>query len=133
MTTERHPAANQSPSEKQQDLEWIDQNRDIFWLSSTTAYEEIGRGVLLVDLCHVSQGIGQPFSYYAEGELEIDEEELKRHLDDYDPSREFIVVLQKPTSSSIYRGYRPGIGWMADLSTRTQYGPFSSSQEANDQ
>ncbi len=128
MMIERQQS-NQSPAEREQDLGWVDENRDIFWLSATTAFEEIGRGALLVDLIHEPLEHGHPFSYYAEGELEIEDEKLKRHLDDYDPGREFIVVLLKPDSRAAYLGRRPDIGWMADLHTRTQYRPFTPNQE----
>ena len=106
---------------RQTDLAWIDQNRDIFWLSATTAFEEVGRGVLLVDLRQEPLDHGQPFSFHAEGELEMQYKELKDTLDNYDPGREFIVVLQKPSANAIYRGRRPDIGWMTDLQTRTPY------------
>ena len=121
MTNERRQSLNQSPSERRHDLDWIAENRDVFWLSATTAFEEIGRGALLVDLSHEPLEHGHPFSYYAEGELEVEDEDLKRYLNDYDPGREFIVVLLKPDSRAIYCGRRPDIGWMADLRTRTQY------------
>ena len=121
MTKERRQSLNQSPGERQRDMKWIDQNRDVFWLSATTAFEEIGRGALLVDLTHEPLEHGHPFSYHAEGELEIKNEDLKRYLDDYDPGREFIVMLLKPDSRAIYCERRPEIGWMSDLRTRTQY------------
>ena len=65
---ERQQPSHQSPSEKRHDLDWITENRDIFWLSATTAFEEIGRGALLVDLIHEPLEHGHPFSYYAEGD-----------------------------------------------------------------
>lgn len=130
MTTERHSTTNQSPTERQQDLEWIGQNRDIFWLSATTAFEEVGRGVLMVDLRQEPLDPGQPFSYHAEGELELQDDKLKGYLDDYDPGREFIVVLQKPSGYAVYRGRRPDIGWMTDLRTRTPYKPAAFGQES---
>ena len=123
MMIERRQSPPQSPAERDHDLDWIAENRDVFWLSATTAFEEIGRGALLVDLIHEPLEQGHPFSYHAEGELEIEDEDLKHYLDDYDPGREFIVVLLKPDSRAIYCGRRPDIGWMADLRTRTQYKP----------
>ena len=92
---------------RQSDLAWIDQNRDIFWLSATTAFEEVGRGVILVDLHKEPLDQGQPFSYHAEGELEIQDEKLKGYLDGSDPGREFIVVLQKTEGRAVYRGPLP--------------------------
>ncbi len=121
MTKERRQSLNQSPSERRHDLAWIAENRDVFWLSAPTAFEEIGRGALLVDLINEPLERGHPFSYHAEGELEVEDEDLKRYLNDYDPGREFIVVLLKPDSRAIYCGRRPDIGWMADLRTRTQF------------
>ena len=129
MTKERQQSPHSSPAERRHDLDWINQNRDIFWLSATMAFEEIGRGALLVDLIHEPLDHGHPFSYYAEGELEIGDKDLKRYLYDYDPGREFIAVLLKPDSRAIYLGRRPDIGWMEDLHTRTQYGPLAPNQE----
>ena len=60
----------------------------------------------------------------AEGELEIQDEELRKYLDDYDPSREFTVVLMRSNSKAVYLGLRPDIGWMADLGTRTNISPM---------
>ena len=111
---------------RQSDLAWINQNRDIFWLSAATSFEEVGRGALLVDLRPEPPDHGQPFSYHAEGELEIQDEKLKGYLDGSDPGREFIVVLQKPKGRAVYRGRRPEIGWMADLRIRTKYKPAAS-------
>ena len=71
MTIERQQEPHQSLAERRHDLDWISQNRDIFWLSATTAFEEVGRGALLVDLIHEPLEQGHPFGYYAEGELEI--------------------------------------------------------------
>ena len=96
MTNERRRSLNQSPPERRHDLDWIAENRDVFWLSATTAFEEIGRGVLLVDLIHEPLEHGHPFSYYAEGELEIEDEDLKQYIDAYDPGRGFIVMLLSP-------------------------------------
>ncbi len=96
----------------EQELAWIEENRDIFWLSATVAFEQIGRGVLMVDLISEPQEQGRPFSYYAEGELELQDEELQRFLYDYDPDREFIVVLLKPGGRvGVYRDWQPPIGW----------------------
>jgi hypothetical protein len=115
---------------RQTDLAWIDQNRDIFWLSAATSFEEVGHGALLVDLRPEPPDHDQPFSYQAEGELELQDDKLEGYLDDYDPGREFIVVLQKSDGHAVYRGCRPYIGWMADLQTRTRYeAPFPPQAE----
>lgn len=120
MSPERNHKSDEKSKEQQYDLDWIDENRAIFWLSATTAYEELGRGALVVELISESLEQGYPFSYFAEGELEM-QEDLKRNLDAYDPGREFILILQKHTGSTIYCGFRPDMGWMADLRTWTHH------------
>jgi hypothetical protein len=88
---------------RQSDLAWINQNRDIFWLNATTAFEEVGCGALLVDLRPEPPDHGQLFSYHAEGELEIQDEKLKGYLDGSDPGREFIVVQEARRSRRLSR------------------------------
>ena len=122
MPHERPSLEDQTMAERQRDLEWIEENRCLFWLVAITAFEEIGYGALMVDLISEPPGQGHPFSYYEEGEIELQDQDLQRYLQEYDPSREFIVVLLKPGGrTGVYCGSRPPIGWMADLETKTRY------------
>jgi hypothetical protein len=73
-----------------------------------------------------------PFSYYTEGELEIEDEALKRLFNGYDPGREFIVVLLNADCKAVYRGDRPEIGWMGNPRTKNHYRPFGSSRESQE-
>ena len=108
--------------ERQKDLAWIAENQALFWLVATVAYEEIGYGALLVDLISEPLEQGHPFSYYAEGELELEDKNIRRLLFTYDPGREFVVALLKPGDQvSVYCGRRPDIGWMSDLTTFTRF------------
>ena len=123
MTQERHPQPDRSEQERRRDLAWIRENQTLFWLVASTACEEIGYGALMVDLIHKPLERGHPFSYYAEEELEVQDQQLQQHLQDYDPGREFIVVLLKPSGrTDVYRCARSATGWMGDLETQTRYG-----------
>jgi hypothetical protein len=122
MTEKREYLSGQPEQERRPDLEWIEENRILFWLVASTAFEEIGFGALVVDLVSEPLGQGHPFSYYAEGELESQDHNLRRYLQEYNPSYEFIIVLLKSGGrSEIYCGTRPPIGWMADLERRTRH------------
>jgi hypothetical protein len=104
------------------DLALIEENRTLFWLSATVSFEEQGYGALMVDLVSEPLGQGHPFSYYTEGEIELKDPELQRHLRDYDPDWEFIVVLLKRDGlASVYCESRPPIGWETELRTLTPY------------
>ena len=121
MKPENQLADPESP-EAEKELAWIAENQTLFWLVATVAYEEIGRGALMVDLIHEPLGHGQPFSYYAEGELELEDKNIHRLLSVYDPGREFVVALLKTDDRvSAYHGRRPDIDWMSDLTTFTRY------------
>jgi hypothetical protein len=123
MTAEIDQSPDQADRESRREGAWIEENRALFWLAATTAYEEYGPGALLVDLINEPVHGGHPFSYYTEGELELEDEELARHLDEYDPAHEFILVLLKPgTEISVHLGRGPDLGWETELTTLTRYG-----------
>jgi len=122
VTQERRRLQEAQQPERSADLAWIEENRALFWLSATVAFEEHGHGVLMVDLISESPDRGHFFSYYAEGELELEDPDLCRYLRDYDPDREFIVVLLKPGgNSNVYCERRPLLGWETNLRTQTPY------------
>jgi hypothetical protein len=76
MRTER---TNGTDEERRQDRGWIAANRALFWLVATVANEEIGRGAIVVDLAAEPAAGKQTFSYFAEGEFELENERL-HHL-----------------------------------------------------
>jgi hypothetical protein len=117
---ERSP--DREDQERQKDLTWIEENRTLFWLAATVAFEELGYGAVVVDLISKPFAHGHSFGYYTEGEMEPQGPELRRHLRDYNPDREFIVLLLKPGGQKdVYLYTRPPIGWEANLETMTQY------------
>lgn len=85
MTKERCRSPEEALQERKKDLDWIEENRDVFWLTATVAFEEIGRGAIVMDLAVESTGQGDTFSYLAEGELKVTDERLRELLDTYDP------------------------------------------------
>lgn len=92
--------------ERQHDLEWIDENMEIFCATATAAYEETGRGAIVVDTTtQPSPDAGHPFGYLSQNQLEQDgDEDTKRMLSQYDPSRELVLLLLKPEyRTSSYR------------------------------
>lgn len=130
MNPESRQLSDMSNRERLRDLEWIGENRNLFWLNATVAFEQTGRGVLMVDLISEPQEQGHPFSYYEEGELELRDKDLRRFLYDYAPDREFVVVLLKPGGRvGVYRERPPPFGWETDLRTRTRYKQSNPSHE----
>ena len=122
MTPERLNSPDQVSCEREQDFNWIEENRAILWLAATVAFEEIGYGFIVVNLTEQTEDQGNPFGYYSEGELEPQNEELRRLLQEYDPDRQFIVVLCKAGGrSDVYLSARPPMGWYVEMRTQTQY------------
>ena len=120
MKSER---TNGRDEERQRDRDWIAANRELFWLAATVAYEELGRGAIVVDLAAEPSDEGLTFSYFTEGELELEDEDLHNLLNDYDPDREFVIILQKDEGrAAAYYGYRPLPGWHAEMKIQTPYG-----------
>ena len=92
--------------ERRRDLEWIDENVEIFWAAATAAFEESGRGAIVVDTTkQPALDSGHPFGYLSQGQLEQDgDEDTKRMLLQYNPSRELVLLLLKPEyRTSTYR------------------------------
>lgn len=122
MTPENPDSTDQTSLERQRDLDWIEENRAILWMTATVAFEEIGYGFIAVDLREQTEEKGHKFGYYSEDELDQDEEELRSLLQEYDPHRQFVSVLLKGAGrSDIYLSSRPPIGWYTDMESQTQY------------
>ena len=96
MTHEHRQAAEQVRPEKERDLTWIAENQDIFWLSATVAYEILGRGALVVDLSSEPMGNGHRFSYSTEGELELQDEDLRHFEREADRLHRETLALDVP-------------------------------------
>jgi hypothetical protein len=65
MNPERRPNPDWACCEREADLEWIEENMARFWSTATAAFEEAGRGVIVVDATEQPiLGAGHPFSYF---------------------------------------------------------------------
>ena len=86
-----------SSQEYRKDLEWIEENRAIFWLVATVACEQTGPGAIVVDLSKTSIDRGHLFRYMTQGEIEIRDNNLDRLLSDsifcgYPKSHIYIII-----------------------------------------
>jgi hypothetical protein len=106
MTPENKRIPEWARQERQQDLDWIQENGDIFQLAATVAFGETGRGAIVVDAtAQPLPDSGHPFGYFAQGTVQDDfDDDTKRMVGEYDPSQELVVVLLKPENkTSTYR------------------------------
>ena len=106
MTPERPTIPDWAQLEREADLEWIDENLELFWTTASSSYKEVGRGVIVVDT--INQPVheaGNPYRYSPKELVETnDDEDINRMMVEYDPDREFVVVFLKPEDrTSTYR------------------------------
>ena len=92
--------------ERLSDQLWIQDNFHILWPAAKTAFNDLGRGAIVVDT--TSQpipGAGHPFGYFSREQLgEHDDEDSKRLVREYNPRKEFVVMLIKHDDrTSTYR------------------------------
>ena len=99
--------------ERIDDLAWIGQNLHIFWPVAHDAFDEFGRGAIVVDTTtHPTDEEGHPFGYFPQEQIEIygSEDEI-RMVAAYDPEQELVTILLKPRDHwSSYRIGLPGRG-----------------------
>jgi hypothetical protein len=108
--------------EHRKDLEWVEENRSLFWLVATVAWEQTGPGAIIVDLSKSSNDGGYLFRYMTQGEIELRDNHLDRLLREYNPHREFVVVLLKTNDQiRIHLGNAPLIGWWDSMTTNIPY------------
>ena len=106
MTTENKPIPAWARQERRRDLVWIDENVEDVWLVAITAYEASGRGAIVVDTTtRPAPDAGHPFCYLSQEQLKQDgDEDIRRMLLQYNPSRELVLLLLKPEyRTSTYR------------------------------
>lgn len=103
-------------------MEWVEENRSLFWLVATVAWEQTGPGAIIVDLSKPSNDGGYLFRYMTQGEIELRDNHLDRLLREYNPHREFVVVLLKTNDQiRIHLGNAPLIGWWDSMTTNIPY------------
>jgi len=120
----RSPIGSREERERQQDLAWIEANRDFFWLVAVVAGEQTERGLLLVDMTRYDEERSLAFGYVPEGSLEGTDERQQALLQTYNPQREFIISLCKPEGRTLtYLGRMPEPGWWEMLPAQMPYPP----------
>lgn len=92
--------------ERLSDQLWLQDNFHILWPAAKTAFNDFGRGAIVVDT--ISQpipGAGHPFGYFSREQLEeYDDEDTKRMVREYKPKSEFVILLLKAENcNSTYR------------------------------
>ena len=105
MAPERREIPDWARRERLHDLEWIAENLHIFWPAAKNAFEESGKGAIVVDTTSRPTGEGNPFGYLLQEILEEgDDEDLMRMVDEYNPESELVVLLIKgDNKTSTYR------------------------------
>ena len=105
MTPENKKIPDWAHRERQADLDWIGENLDVFWTAATAAFEDVGRGAIVIDTTtQPIPGAGNPFAYYSQEQTERQgNENTQRMVREYDPVHELVVVLLKSGRISTYR------------------------------
>jgi hypothetical protein len=105
MSPERRRIPDWARKERIGDLGWIAENLHIFWPAAEASFKESGRGAIVVDTTSRPTREGNPFGYFPQEKLEEeDDEDIHRMVREYDPEREFVIVLIKSENrTSTYR------------------------------
>jgi hypothetical protein len=105
MTPENPKIPDWARRERLADLDWIAENLDLFWTAATTAFEDVGRGAIVVDTtCQPIPGASHPFAYFSQERIEErGNEDTQRLVAEYDPTQELVLVLLKSGRISTYR------------------------------
>lgn len=104
---ERAPIPDWAQQERSQDLAWLGENAHVILPAAKLAFEEFGRGAVIVDTNTVVEDaghLGNPMFY-------LPAEEIVRNgwlpalrmVGEYDPGWEFVTVLLKRDRESAYR------------------------------
>jgi len=91
--------------ERARDLAWIRENLHVFWPVAQRAYDELGRGAIVVDTTSRPTGEGHPFGYLPQEKVEeTGDEDAEPMVREYDTTWEMVTVLLKPQDRvSVYR------------------------------
>jgi len=97
MTPESHNIPGWAHRERQADFAWVGENLHVFWTTAAAAFEDVGRGAIVVDTTVQSiPGPGNPFAYASQKQVEEGgDEDARRMVAGYDPARELVLVLLK--------------------------------------
>ena len=92
--------------ERDGDLAWIQENREVFWAVASLAVEDVGRGAIVVDTTlQPIPGQGHPLAYFSQERIEAqNDKDTRRMVTEYDPATELVLILLKSGErSSTYR------------------------------
>jgi len=105
MTVERNNLPAWAERERWNDLAWIATNLPNFWSAALLAYQEVGRGAIVVETNFRVSGGGHPSAYLTEEQIaRYEDEEINRLITGYTPEEELVVILLKEQQrTSAYR------------------------------
>ena len=105
MTPEKINLPAWAERERWNDLAWIATNLPAFWSAAILAYQDLGRGAIVVETnFRVPQG-GHPIAYLTEEQIaRYEDEHINRLVTGYTPEEELVVILIKERQrTSAYR------------------------------
>ena len=105
---ERSPIPGWAERERSGDLLWIAENMHVFWPLAQAAFASAGIGALFIELT-IRYGTGHPILYVPKEDVErLDDPDMTRMLNQYNPLREMVIVLLKEQQrTSTYRVQGP--------------------------
>ncbi len=93
--------------ERQQDLQWLNENLHVLWPAASRGFALEGRGAVGVDTNTLVSGeahSGNPMFYFSQELVEQNGwADVVRMVRSYDPSWELVTVLLKNNRESAYR------------------------------
>lgn len=130
MTPETQAIPDWARRDRQADFAWIGENFDVFRTAATDAFEGVGRGAVVVDTTsRPVPGAGNPFGYFSQEQVaEQGDDDTRRMVTQYDPTREFVLVLLK--SANRTSSYRVGVPPEPQEHTEDQSAPAHTSKPA---
>ena len=106
MTPENRNIPDWARRERQADTTWISENIGVFWAAAAAAFEDAGRGAIVVDTTlEPIPGAGNPFAYFSQDQVQGQGDgDIARMVSEYDPTHEVVLVLLKSGNrTSTYR------------------------------
>jgi hypothetical protein len=105
MTSERNNLPSWAERERWSDLAWISSQLPTFHMAATMAFEDLGRGAIVVDTTSNATGNDHPCAYFPEEAIQrYEDADINRLVTQYDPHDELVIVLLKAESrTSSYR------------------------------
>jgi len=90
MTPENKRIPDWALQGRQADLAWIADNLDQFWTVARSAFEDVGRGAIVVDTTiQPVPNASHPYGYFLRDQLEeMGTADIRRMVAGYDPDRE---------------------------------------------